>query len=174
MNVSEAIYQRRSIRRFTSSLIEPEKIEILLKSAMQAPSAGNQQPWEFLVITSKKTLFHLSKTHPYATPLENATLGIVMLSNQKSLKYSEYWQQDLAAATQTLLLQAVELGLGAVWTGIAPDEGRMNYIEKLFNLPSHIIPFALLALGYPAYPSITENRFNAKKIHYETYCEERE
>ncbi|MDD3463179.1 MAG: nitroreductase family protein [Sulfurospirillaceae bacterium] len=169
MNLSEAIYQRRSVREFLPKKVEPQKIEILFKTAMQAPSAGNQQPWEFLVVTCKEKLQALAKAHPYATPLENAPLGIIVLCNENGLRFPEYWQQDLAAATQNILLQCVELDLGAVWTGIAPDTSRMEYIEKLFALPQNIKAFALLAVGYPLYPQKEERRFKANRVHYEEY-----
>lgn len=168
MHVYEAIQNRRSIRRYEDKPVEPEKIEKLLKAAMQAPSAGNQQPWEFIVVTNKDMLEKLAQAHIYAGPMKQAALGIIVLGNHKWLKFPSYWQQDLAAATQNLLLEAVELELGAVWMGVAPEEDRMNFIKELFNLPQGVEPFAMLALGYSEGNKF-EDRFDAGRIHYETY-----
>jgi nitroreductase len=168
MNLYEGIQTRRSIRKYENRSVEKEIIEKLLKAGMQAPSAANQQPWEFIVVEDKETLQKLSKAHVYATPIKNAPLGIIVLLNEKYLKFDKYWQQDLAAATENILLAAVELGLGAVWMGIAPEEDRMSYIRELFNLPAGVKAFSLLAVGYSA-DNKFDDRFDASRIHYENY-----
>lgn len=168
MNVYEGIQIRRSIRKFEQRPVEKEKIETLLRAAMQAPSAANQRPWEFLVVEAKDMLQKLSQAHIYATPVKDAPLGIIVLAKEDSLPFPQYWQQDLAAATQNILLTAVELGLGAVWLGIAPEEDRMTYIKDLFQLPPGVKAFALLAVGYSADNKFVD-RFEASRIHYEQY-----
>ncbi|MDF2928832.1 nitroreductase family protein [Anaerospora sp.] len=168
MNVYEAIQNRRSIRSFEGRPVEKEKVEKLLRAGMQAPSAGNQQPWEFIVIEDKETLQKMSKAHIYAGPIKNAPLGIIVLSSEKYLKYKQYFQQDLAAATENILLAAVELGLGTVWMGVAPEEERMSFIKELFNLPQGIEAFAMLAIGYSTSNKF-EDRFDCARIHYEKY-----
>lgn len=168
MNLYEGVQQRRSVRRYENRSIEKEKIEILLRAAMQAPSAGNQQPWEFLVIENKETLEKLSKAQLYAAPIKDAPLGIIVLSREEGLKYPQYWQQDLAAATENILLTAVELGLGTVWLGIAPEEDRMAYIKELFQLPEGVKAFAMIAAGYSSDNKVVD-RFDASRIHYEKY-----
>ncbi len=168
MKTSEAIRSRRSVRKYEERPVEREKIEQLLRAAMQAPSAGNQQPWEFLVVENKEMLQKLAKAHPYALPMAKAALGILVLSKEAALKHPAYWQQDLAAATQNLLLEAVELGLGAVWMGVAPEEDRMQFIKDLFQLPQGVTPFAMLAVGYSPDNQFVD-RFDATRIHYEQY-----
>ena len=168
MNLYKAIQNRRSIRTYDNKPVKKGEIEKLLRSAMQAPSAANQQPWEFIVIENKETLEKLSSAHLYAGPMKNAALGIIVLANKEKLIFPSYWQQELAAATENILLEAVELGLGAVWMGIAPEEDRMTYIKKLFDLPPGVEAFAMLALGYTSNNKF-EDRFNAGKIHYEKY-----
>lgn len=168
MNVYEAIQSRRSIRSFEERPVEKDKIEQLLRAGMQAPSAGNQQPWEFIVVEDKETLQKLSKAHIYAGPIKNAPLGIIVLANEKNAKYKQYCQQDLAAATENILLAAVELDLGTVWMGIAPEEDRMAFIKELFQLPQGIEAFALLAIGYSAANKF-EDRFDRTRIHFEKY-----
>lgn len=87
----ESIFTRRSIRKYEEKAIEKEKIEKLLRAAMQAPSAGNQQPWEFLVVENKETLEKLSEISPYSTMLKEAPLAIIVLSNEEKMKFPEYW-----------------------------------------------------------------------------------
>lgn len=168
MNVHEAIQTRRSIRKYEDKPIAKETIEKLLRAAMQAPSAANQQPWEFIVVQNKDTLEKLSLAQPYAAPIKNAPLGIIVLANQNRMKFPSYWQQDLAAATENLLLEAVALGLGAVWLGIAPETDRMTYIKELFNLPQQLEVFALIALGYTSDNKV-QDRFDSTRIHFEKY-----
>lgn len=166
-----AIFTRRSIRSYQEQAIEPEKIEKLLRAAMQAPSAGNQQPWEFIVVQDKNTLEKLAGVSPYAKPVANAPLAFVLLANGEGLRFPEYWEQDLSAATQNILLQAVELGLGAVWLGVAPVKERMDYLKDLFNLPEKVKPFCVIALGYPAAGQENKfvDRYDAKRVHYEKW-----
>ena len=105
-----AIYIRRSVRSYKEQIVEKEKIDKLLRAAMQAPSAGNQQPWEFIVVQNKNTLEKLSHLSPYAKPVARAPLALVLLANMEGLRFPENWEQDMSAATQNILLEAVELG----------------------------------------------------------------
>lgn len=171
MTLNEAIHQRRSVREFTSQAVEQEKIDMLLQAAMQAPSAGNQQPWEFLLIKDKTKLCEVAEGHPHAKFLTQTPLGIVVLCNEQGLKYPEFWQQDLAAATQNILLQAVELGLGGVWIGFAPREEYVELSKKVFDLPPHVKVFSMIAIGYPLNPPRQSHRFEPQRVHCEKYCE---
>ena len=131
------IFHRVSVRKFEDRAVESDKVEQILRAAMAAPSAGNQQPWEFIVVENKETLAQMANVSPYATPLKNAAVSIIVLVNKDSLRFPSYWQQDLAAATQNLLLEAAELGLGAVWLGIAPEdttEIMEKMVDKLLRL----------------------------------------
>ena len=164
-----SIFIRRSVRNYLNKQVESEKVEQLLKAAMQSPSAGNQQPWEFIVVQDKQLLSKLSLTSPYAGPVKGAPVAIVVLGNKENIKYPEYLQQYLSAATQNLLLQAVELELGAVWLGVAPIEERMKYIAELFDLPESILPFAIVPVGYPETESKYVDRYEKEKVHYDKY-----
>ncbi len=163
-----AIFTRRSVRTFLAKEVEQEKIEKLLRAAMQAPSAANQRPWEFMVIRGKENLLTLSQYNPYASCLKNADLGIIVLGNQERLIFPEYWQQDLAAATQNILLEATELELGTVWFGTAPDQERMAYIQKLYNLSDNLLPYSVIAVGYPKDSNANAfiDRFEENRVHY--------
>ncbi|MCE5285219.1 MAG: nitroreductase family protein [Pelosinus sp.] len=168
MNLYEGIQIRRSIRKYDKKSIKPEAIERLLRAAMQAPSAANQRPWEFIVVEKRETLEKLAKTHMYAAPTKEAAVSIIVLGREESMLFPQYWQQDLAAATENILLEAVELGLGAVWMGIAPEQDRMAYITELFHLPQGVKPFAMLAIGYSSDNKFVD-RFDRSRVHYEKY-----
>lgn len=167
----EAIFIRRSIRKYTDEPVEKEKVEKLLRAAMQAPSAGNQQPWEFIVIQERENLIKLSEMSPYSKPVKDAPLAFVLLGDTEKMRFPENWQQDMGATAENILLQAVELKLGAVYLGAAPDEDRENYLKKMFNLPDNIKPFCVIAIGYPADGQSNRfiDRYDENRVHYEKY-----
>lgn len=165
-----SIFTRRSIRKYQDKIVEKDKIEKLLRAAMQAPSAANQQPWEFIVIQDKGKLGKLSEMSPYSKLLAKAPLAIILIANKENLKFPDSWQQDMGAAAENILLEAVELGLGAVWLGTAPEEDRINYIKDMFNLKENIIPYCVISLGYPeGEGNKFIDRFDESKVHYEKY-----
>ncbi|GLC31885.1 nitroreductase family protein [Clostridium omnivorum] len=165
----EIINSRRSVRTYKDIKVEKEKVEKLLRAAMQAPSAYNQQAWEFVVVEDKNTLKKLSETSPFSKPVANAPLAFVVLGNKDNMKVPGCWQQDLGAACENLLLEAVELGLGGVWMAVTPEEDRINYIKNMFNLPENIIPYSLIPIGYPADEPKFVDRFDSTKVHYERW-----
>lgn len=158
---------RRSIRSYEDKKVERNKIEKILRSGMQAPSACNQQPWEFIVVEDKATLVKLSKMHKFSSMIANAGCAIVALGNKECCLASEFWQQDMGACVQNILLEIVEQGLGAVWIGVAPNEERMNFITELFDLPNNLKPFAVIPLGYTTAENKYVERFDSKKIHFD-------
>jgi nitroreductase len=166
----KAIFNRRSIRKYKDKSVEREKIEKLLRAAMQAPSAGNQQPWEFIIVEDKERLKKLSEVNPYSKMVANSAVTFVLLSKKEGVMVPLCIQQDMGAAAENLLLEAVELELGAVWLGIAPIQERMNYIKNMFGLPEGIEPFALIPVGYPdGQKNEFVDRFDATRIHYENW-----
>src|SRR5574344_2091499 len=116
------VLKRASVRKFLDKKVEDEKITNILRAAMQAPSAKNQQPWEFCVITNKNLLDEISKSSPYTFCAKDALVAIVTCINQDKVKLKEYADIDLSACCENILIQAIEEGLGAVWLGIAPIE----------------------------------------------------
>jgi nitroreductase len=164
------IFNRRSIRKFENKPVEKEKIDKLLRAAMQAPSAGNQQPWEFIAIENKETLDKLSEMTPYSKPVASSGVTFVLLANKNDIKIESAWQQDLSAAAENLLLEATYLELGAVWLGVSTLESAMVYVKDMFELPDYIIPFALIAVGYPdGQKNEFVDRYKADKVHFEKF-----
>ena len=165
------IFNRASVRVFKDAPVEKEKIEMLLKAAMQAPSAGNQRPWEFIVVEDKKTLEQLSETDPYAKFVAKVPAAIVALGNTDEMRFPEHWEQDLGAACENILLEAVSQELGAVWLGVAPLKERMDHITKVFDLPDNIRPYAIIPFGYAKRPYEVEERYDAGRGHFEKYTQ---
>jgi nitroreductase len=165
----EEIFSRYSVRKFHDSPVEPEKIKRLLEAAMQAPSAGNQKPWEFLILTKRESKEAIAQICPYSQPILGAPLAIMVLQNGANLKHPECVQQDLGAACENILLEAVHLGLGGVWMAIMDFKPLMEAIKARFNLPDHIEAFATIALGYPAKNKTPILRYDEKRVHYEVY-----
>lgn len=162
----KALFTRRSIRKYTSEKISTDQMDMLLKAGMYAPSAVNCQPWHFLVIESREQLLEITKIHPYAQMLKQAAAAILVLGDEDQEHAPGYWAVDCGAATENILLAAHGIGLGGVWIGIHPREERRKAFSALFQLPSHIQPFALISLGYPAESREAENRFVREKVHY--------
>lgn len=163
------IYNRKSIRKYTNEEVSDDQVKDLLKAAMAAPSAGNAQPWDFIVVRNKDTFEEIMKISKYSTPLKTASVAIIVCGNKDKEKFPGYWVQDCSAATENLLLRAEEIGLGGVWLGIYPEEGRVNGLKKLFNLPETITPLAVISIGYPDENRAATDRFNEDNIHFETW-----
>ena len=161
----ESIYHRVSIRKFQDRPVEEEKTEAILRAAMQAPSAANQQPWEFYIITNKDILLELSKTSPYATAVRNAPAAIVSVY-RKDCYLPQYAEIDLSIAMENMWLETDAQGLGGVWLGVAPLEERMKAVEKILNTPPELRAFALFPYGYPAEERRQQNRFDLSRVHY--------
>lgn len=168
MELKEGIKQRRSARTFNNDAVEKEKLEEMLRAAMQAPSAHNQQPWEFLVIQQPETLAELSQVHQYTAPLAGAPACVVALMNRNRLKVEAFWQQDLSAAVQNMMLQAVDLGLSTLWMGITPIEEYQKKVKEICALPKEVEAFGLFAVGYSD-KNRFKDRFDDARIHWETY-----
>jgi nitroreductase len=166
MDTLEAIHTRRSIRKYRDKPVPAELIRELLAAAMSAPSAANEQPWHFVVVTDREILDRIPSINPYAAMAKNAVVAVLVCADLKLEKFPGNWVLDCAAAVQNLLLAAHAKGLGAVWTGIYPDNDRMAGFAHLFKLPENILPHTLVPLGYPAQKLPREDRYKEDRIHY--------
>lgn len=160
------IYSRVSIRKYKDIPVEDEKIKEILKAGMQAPSAGNQQPWEFVVVTNKEKIKELSMSHQYAKCAADAPVVIVPVYRKEGLMFPEYAEIDLSIAQENMWLMTESLGLGGVWMGIAPLKDRMDKVREILDLPDHLEAFSLFPLGYPAEERKQQDRFDESRIHY--------
>lgn len=171
--MTNMIFKRTSVRKYTGEKVDDEQIELLLKAGMAAPSACNAQPWEIVVIREKNTLLKLAELHPHAQMLNEAPMAIAVCADttKKPAKVpdTEFWPQDCAAVTQNIMLQAAEIGLGSVWMGVYPKKEIVDMVSQLLNLPSHVKPFSLIAVGHPSGEVEPKDKFDKAKIHFEKW-----
>ncbi|MDD2321609.1 MAG: nitroreductase family protein [Geobacteraceae bacterium] len=162
----KAILSRRSIRSYTAQPVPEQLLIELLEAAMCAPSAGNEQPWQFVIIDRRDILDEIPKFHPYAGMVAEAPVAILVCGDLLRDTHRGYWVQDCAAATENILIAVADKGLGAVWVGLYPRDERVRAMRALLAIPESIVPFALIPLGYPAEDKPPANRFDAGRIHY--------
>lgn len=132
---------------------------------MAAPSAKNEQPWQFIVIRERSTLDAIPEFHPYAAMLREANLAVVVCGDLRLQTSQGRWSQDCSAAIQNMLLAAHALGLGAVWVALYPNEEHENKMRALLHFPAEVIPLAIVPLGYPGEKKQRADRFDVKRIH---------
>lgn len=161
----ETILTRRSIRRFNPRPVQDRDVKELLRAAMAAPSAGDERPWHFVVINERRLLERIPELHPHAAMCSTAAGAILLCAEPQLEKHAGYWVQDLAAATQNVLLAAHALGLGAVWVGVHPRPEREVALRQLLGIPEHIVPFALVPFGDPAESKGPAERYDPGRVH---------
>ena len=160
------IFERISSRKYENRPVEEEKIRQILKAAMAAPSAGNQQPWEFYVVRDPEMIRKLAATTPYSKSAAGAPVVIVPCYRTNGLWAPMYDTIDLSIATENMLLEITSLGLGAVWMGIAPIEDRILAVDRILGLGEDLHSFALVPVGYPAESRPQQDRFQEERIHW--------
>jgi len=173
LDVFEAIKSRRSVRAFTSEPVSDAEVEKLIDAARWAPSAGNIQPWEFIVVRDPKTKRGLSEAALNQTFIEEAPVVIVVCANllRSSQGYGSrginlYCLQDTAAATQNMLLAAQAMGLATCWIGAFQEEEA----RKVLNIPSGVRPVAIIPVGHAAEKPMARSRRRLSEIvHRETF-----
>ena len=166
------IMTRTSIRQYTDEPVSKADIETMLRAGMAAPSAVNRQPWHFVVINSKEKLAELAGNNPRGGMLKKAALAIVVCGNMdKALQgpAQGFWVQDCSAATENILLAANALGLGAVWTGLYPDENRSAEVAKVLKLPQAFIPLCTIVIGHPAEQPKPKDKWKPENVSYNEY-----
>lgn len=165
MELTQAIKTRRSIRNYLDKKVDINQIISLVEYAMYAPSAHNEQPWQFIVIDDKNILKEISWIHQWIKMAKDASVGVLICWDLNKDIANWFWVQDCSAATQNFLLAINDSGLWAVWTWIYPQEDLIIKFSKLFELPSNIIPFAFVPIWYPVDAGKAWNRFKKEKIH---------
>ncbi|MBE7017140.1 MAG: nitroreductase family protein [Ruminococcaceae bacterium] len=164
-----SIMKRRSIRKYLDKAVEADKIERILRAAMQSPTGHNAQDWEFIVVTEKEMLKNISELGPYSGFAAEAPLQIVVCANQEKAWHGGTWPSNMGAVCQTILLQVEEEGLGACWIANWPYPERMAHVKNALDIPDHVIPYAVISIGYKQYEKRFDDRFDPEKIHWEKY-----
>ncbi len=169
MDAITNLFTRRSIRAYRPDPVDADTLKLVLEAAMFAPSAGDQEPWHFIVIQDKATLQAIAESHPFASFASQAPLAILVCADTRDLPYPAFWPAESAAATENLMLAANAHGLGSIWIGVHPRQDREDFMRKLFELPEGVMPFALIPLGRPAEVPEQPIRWNEAKIHSEKW-----
>ena len=159
----QTIFSRRSIRKYTDQPVSEVDIQTLLEAAMAAPSASNRKPWHFVVVDERETLNQMGEAHPYAKMLFEAPLCIVVCGDAAISKH--YWPHDCSAATENMLLAATALGLGAVWCGVHPNDDRIEAVQRILDLPAHVVPLNLVPIGRPAETKEPRSQYDRSRVH---------
>jgi len=173
LDVFEAIKKRRSVRAYTSEEVTEKDVEKLIEAARLAPSAGNIQPWEFVIVTNAETKRRLSGAALHQTFIEEAPVVIIVCADvaRSSWGYGSrgtnlYCLQDTAAATENMLLAAQALGLATCWVGAFHEDK----VARVVNTPRNVRPVAIVPVGRPAEkPSARPKRSMREIVHYETF-----
>ncbi|MEI6576194.1 MAG: nitroreductase family protein [Bacteroidota bacterium] len=163
------VFDRRSIRKYTSQQIEKEQLDLLVGAAMFAPSAGNQQPWQFVIVDKRDVLDELILSGPYTSALKTAQAAIIVCADMERVTREGFWIQDCSMAGHNIMLEAYNLGLGSVWIGCYPREDRMANVARTLRLPSFAIPLTIIAIGYPDETKERPDRIDPARIHYNSW-----
>lgn len=173
MELSKVIKGRRSIKKYQAKPVSKEVALKLIEAASMAPTGANKQPWEFVLVTDKQKLSHLSKCHQYSAWLADAPLGIALVGDPERGKY---WLEDCCCAAENLWLAATDMGLGVAWGAVfqngdaAESERRESFVREALGIPKKFRVVALLGLGYPAEePKIKEMRKFEEIVHWERF-----
>ncbi len=169
MDALDALLGRRSIRTYADAPVTDEQLEVLLRAAMAAPSAGNQQPWRFIVVRDGAQRHALAGATPYAGMIGRAPVGIVVCGDTRDEKHPGYWVQDCSAAIENLLVAAHAIGLGAVWIGVYPVEERVANVRRICGVPDGVVPMSMVALGHPAEVKPPAERYEPAFVHEERW-----
>ncbi len=163
-----AIYQRSSVRQFSEEPVGIGDIEELMRAAMAAPSAVNQQPWEFYIARDETTRRALAASSPYAAPAKLAPCVIVACQRTEGLRAPQDAAYDMSAAVENILIEAAHLGLGAVWLAVAPEKDRMAAVSVVLGSPKGLEPFALVAVGHPEHKPDPKGptRYDETRVHW--------
>lgn len=165
-----SIFKRRSIRKFKDQPVENEKLTLLLQAGMAAPSAMNNQPWEFIVVTDPDQLKKIREGFFFGK--YNAPAAIVVCMNSKKQKRASverFWVQDCSAAVENILIAAVSLGLGTVWLGVYPITKMSRIVSDIFSLPDHVAPLAVIYVGYPDEIKEPRTQYDEGRVHWQVY-----
>lgn len=168
MEAFDAITTRRSIRQYTGEAIPGELLEQILNAGFCAPSAHNLRPWDFIVVRDKEHLSKIAENGKYTKMVRHCDAAVIVCGDTEKQANHDLIFNDCSAATQNILLAAHALGLGAVWCGVVQPE-HIAFLRSDLNIPEHILPTALISIGYPNEERPAPERFDASRVHEESY-----
>lgn len=170
MTTIETILARKSVRKFMADRpVSRDDLLTLVRAGMAAPSAKNEQPWAFIIVTDRAKLDAMGNALPYAKMLAGAPAAIVVCGDMDKAKMpaTSLWVQDCSAATQNILLAAEALGYGAVWTATYPYDDRMRAVYVALQLPKHLIPLCVIPVGTPDGTPHPKDKWKPENVQWE-------
>ena len=176
------IMNRKSVRAFTDEAIPAEYMEAMLKAAMAAPSGMNVQPWSFVVLTDKSQYERIFENN-FNMRIFNSAAAVVVFCADTTVSRvprdnpdaapvvmpNRIWRDDMGACTENFLLAAESLGLGAVWTACYPYDDRYTSVKRELGLPASVMPYCVVAVGYPAGDEQPKDKWKPERIHYDRW-----
>ncbi len=165
--MEKVLYTRRSVREFRDEAIPNELLLKIINAGICAPSARNQQPWEFIIVDDKSLLMKISEN---GSPLyAKCNKAIILCFKNYDLKTPHMVIQDMGACCENMLLMATSLGIGSCWIGTYPHEDRKENLRKCLNIPANLEPFCGIVLGYPAQDDTFKEVTREAKIYYNRF-----
>jgi nitroreductase len=169
MDVLEAIFTRRSIRKYTGVKISEDELHTILRAGFYAPSAKDKRPWHFIVVRDHEKLVSIADGLTYGKMIPHADCVIVVCGSKSIHNKVGYLVEDCSASIQNMLLAVHGLGLGAVWCGLYPVPARTRHLSQILELPPEIVPVGLIALGNKNEERQTPERFDPSRVHFDRW-----
>lgn len=173
MDAIENMLKRISVRQYSDQEITDEALHTILEAGMSGPTAVNARPWSFIVVRNPEMLCRMADGNGRAAePLRGAKVGILLCGDLERAfpPAPDYWVVDGSIAVQNMILAANAMGIGSVWLGTWPQQNKIDAQKALFQLPEHIIPHSILALGYPKEESSKEKQlYEEDRVHFEKW-----
>lgn len=165
----DIIFERRSIRKFTDKKITDEQLELILRAGMAAPTAENNQEWEFIIINNTETRQKIMVENEYAGALKTAPLAILICADMTKVSEpnENFWIQDLSVVSQNMLLQARSLDLGSLFMGLYKHQ--RDSLKIMLAIPENIEPLMLLAFGEAQKEKEKIERYLEDRVHFEKF-----
>ena len=165
--MEKILYSRRSVREFSDKEVANDLLLKIIDAGIKAPSAKNQQPWEFIVVDDKNLLDKISEN---GSPLyAKCNKAIILCFKNYDLKTPHMVIQDMGACCENMLLMATSLGIGACWIGTYPHEDRRQNLRQCLNIPDNLEPFCAIVLGYPAKDDAFKEVSRTAKVYYNRF-----
>ena len=168
--ILETIFRRRSLRKYAEQPVEPEKLDLLLKAAMAAPTAMNCKPWEFIVVTDPEKLAQFRSRLIFGN--RNAPAAIVVCGNpglSTNPAARLFWVEDCSAATENILIAATSLGLGTVWIGVHPVKNFVKIVREIVSIPRSVTPLCIIYVGYAVEEKPSRTQYDPERVHWQAY-----
>ncbi|MBF0483394.1 MAG: nitroreductase family protein [Candidatus Omnitrophica bacterium] len=165
----QTIHSRKSVRQYTGQPVERDILTTIMQAGMAAPCSRGQCCWSFIAVDDSAMIEKLNNGLPYAKMLETAKHAIIVLADLNLAHggtEAPYWIQDCSATAENILLAAESLGLGACWTAAHPRPERVEFLKTTLELPDHIIPLCVIAIGHPKDAPKPKNKIDNSKIFW--------